>query len=702
MKNYIIVLTCFVCISSCLFAANNTSTIYRIKPMSEEIYSPITPNQQISKPSLPDRQNFLTMDFTGLTALPTGWTVDAQPAHWSVQQTNYAGGTLPELRFDWSTQFTGISRLISPNVNTSGITAINLEFLHYLWHYTTPYMVGVATRSNGGTWHDVWTLSPTENVAPEVKVFGISNSDVGSSSFQICFYFSGNSYNINDWYIDNIKLYMWSHDVKVNSCNTNNFYTGGSSYIPSAVIKNVGLNSENFPIACEIKKFDTIVYSQTINVSLDPNLTIQATFPSFIIASANEMYSVSFTTNLTGDQNTSNNAMTKYFNTYATERQKVMLEIGTGTWCQYCPGAAMGADELVSNGKDVAVIEYHNGDTFTNTASDARNTYYNITGYPTATFDGTTKLVGGNHTLSMYSSYLPIYESLKPIKSPFYIALTGSLSGTALHVNAFINRYGRISSDQLVLHFAVTETEIPFVWQGQTQLNFVERAMVPNASGTTLNIASVASQTISLDTTLSSSWTIANLNLVAFIQNPTTKEIYQGFVMPLSNLILSYEAYAPQNLTAIQNQEVVNLAWAAPSITTGLSAYLIYRDRNLIYTKTDISSSVYTDIAIPGNHAYMVKALYGPTVSDPSNTVDLTVIDPNTVASPENMSITLVGASIFIHWDAVPDAMGYKVYYASSPTTPSQYWLLRAEPTINSYTDTVPWEYRFYKVTATK
>ena len=69
-------------------------------------------------------------------------------------------------------------------------------------------------------------------------------------------------------------------------------------------------------------------------------------------------------------------------------RNKVVQEIGTGTWCTYCPGAAMGADDLVANGCQVAVIEYHNGDAFTNTASDARNAYYSISGYPTAHFDG--------------------------------------------------------------------------------------------------------------------------------------------------------------------------------------------------------------------------------------------------------------------------------------------------------------------------
>ena len=74
----------------------------------------------------------------------------------------------------------------------------------------------------------------------------------------------------------------------------------------------------------------------------------------------------------------------------------VVLEIGTGTWCPYCPGSQMGADDLVTNGCSVAVVEYHNGDSFTNSYSNARNTYYGISGFPTAVFDGVQYVVGGS------------------------------------------------------------------------------------------------------------------------------------------------------------------------------------------------------------------------------------------------------------------------------------------------------------------
>ena len=70
------------------------------------------------------------------------------------------------------------------------------------------------------------------------------------------------------------------------------------------------------------------------------------------------------------------------------ERDKVIVEVGTGTWCTYCPGAAMGVDDLIEEGWPVAAIENHNDDPFANVYSNARNSFYGVSGFPTAYFDG--------------------------------------------------------------------------------------------------------------------------------------------------------------------------------------------------------------------------------------------------------------------------------------------------------------------------
>lgn len=41
------------------------------------------------------------------------------------------------------------------------------------------------------------------------------------------------------------------------------------------------------------------------------------------------------------------------------DRELVLVEMGTGTGCPYCPAAATGLHDLYANGDPVAGVEYH-------------------------------------------------------------------------------------------------------------------------------------------------------------------------------------------------------------------------------------------------------------------------------------------------------------------------------------------------------
>ena len=111
-------------------------------------------------------------------------------------------------------------------------------------------------------------------------------------------------------------------------------------------------------------------------------------------------------------------------------RTAVILEIATGTWCQYCPGAALGADDLHASSASVGIVEHHDSDPYTTPDAIARyDTYYGVTGFPTAFFDGANSVVGGNHTQSMYSSYLPKYTAAMAAPTPYGITATWTQNG---------------------------------------------------------------------------------------------------------------------------------------------------------------------------------------------------------------------------------------------------------------------------------
>ncbi len=516
----------------------------------------------LSSSLLLSAQPLLTVDFsTGYP--PAGWTIDLQAGNWSAVSSINAGGTAPELRFNYSPSFTGTTHFISPSVDLTGQTSVSLQFKHKIDHYGGAYSVGVATRSNSGTWNTVWSkVNPTGDIQGD-EIITINNSDVGSSNFQVCWFFSGNSYNIDFWYLDDIKLFVpLAHDAMVKDLVINPEYTAGSPFTPQAVLKNFGLNSETFNATCTIKLNGNSVYTQnSSSVTLNASEEQTVSFPDFIPTAANDLYEITVTTNLTGDLDPTNDSRTEGFDTYTTARGMVILEIGTGTWCQYCPGAAMGAHDLLTNGQEVGVIKYHNGDSFTNTYSDARNNYYGISGYPTAVFDGVENVIGGSNTQSMYTTYLPIYDVRKAKNSAYSIEIFGQNNGLDYSLTLRVTKHANVpaSYSNLVLHLALTESDIAFNWQGQTMVHNAERLMIPNELGTALDFTSGNTVDINLNFTMNSNWVAENCELVSFIQNLDGKEILQGTKIAVTDLsMLPVEL---TSFTATAKAGKVNLIW---------------------------------------------------------------------------------------------------------------------------------------------
>ncbi|MDP3463208.1 MAG: T9SS type A sorting domain-containing protein [Bacteroidales bacterium] len=217
-------------------------------------------------------------------------------------------------------------------------------------------------------------------------------------------------------------------------------------------------------------------------------------------------------------------------------REMVLLEIGTGTWCVYCPGAAMGADDLIENGHPVAVIENHNGDPFANTYSNARNSYYAISGYPTAFFDGQNPYVGGSNNQSLYSSYLARVNQRLAVPTSFTVEIFGDNNGDLYEITVRVEKLAEYTGN-LVVHLALTESEIMYNWQGQNHLNFVNRLMAPSASGTPLTIAVGEVVDTDLTFTFNNSWVPEHCELVAWVQNNSTKEVVHSNKVALLDLV---------------------------------------------------------------------------------------------------------------------------------------------------------------------
>ncbi len=143
-------------------------------------------------------------DFSG-TWPPAGWTTSGG-TNWIQGTGNNAGGEAPEAEFYWSPSTVALQRLITMPVNTSGFDELQLEFKHALSYFSASFTIGVQTTSDGTTWNTAWDMTVTANINATTETIDINTPDVGSPNFQMCFFFDGDSWDINNWWIDDVML----------------------------------------------------------------------------------------------------------------------------------------------------------------------------------------------------------------------------------------------------------------------------------------------------------------------------------------------------------------------------------------------------------------------------------------------------------------------------------------------------------------
>ncbi|MDR3667723.1 MAG: T9SS type A sorting domain-containing protein [Ignavibacteriaceae bacterium] len=487
-------------------------------------------------------QILLQEDFSSNIMPPTGWNIDKYDTNWRIEQTNMAGGTRPECILWPLPAFNDTSRLISPVINTTGSTMLYLKFKNWIYYfeYSTPYTIGVATRSQGHPWSIVWSeIEHTKGTFVGEKYIFINNPDVGKPDFQFCIFFQGNTNEV-EWSFDDIILGRSPTDeVGITKIlGTQIQYEPGSFYTPRATVKNFGINSESFNVQCNISDVNgKILYQNTQNVSnLFSKEVRDISFTPYTLGE-NCLYKIEITSQLNTDTNLSNNTLFTYLNTWTTVKNLILLEIMTNITCPNCPYAQLGAMDLINNGKKVAVVEYHGDQVFRTAALKNRLDYfYAFPGFPFAVFDGTLSQTGGyNH--SNYDLYLPLYDSEYTVKTPLDVSIYGKATGNnSFNLAINIWKLAPFINSNTYLYVALTESPISFNWEDQTEVDFVERAMLPLDIGTHVDLSGQTKITVPLILTTQPSWVYENLELVAWVQDPTTKEVYNTAKVKLSEL----------------------------------------------------------------------------------------------------------------------------------------------------------------------
>lgn len=161
---------------------------------------------------------------------------------------------------------------------------------------------------------------------------------------------------------------------------------------------------------------------------------------------------------------------------------------------------------------------------------NVRMGYYNILFAPTTIVDGNLRPISTDSS----DVKSKIYTELSKIPQ-FIISVSDSIVGSNYTVNISVDVKDVTNLDfsNIVLHSVVTETNIEFATppgsNGETKFYDVMRKMLPSNQGESLaSINQVGVYNFQRQLTLNSAWIQSNINTVVFIQNTSTKEIYQA------------------------------------------------------------------------------------------------------------------------------------------------------------------------------
>ena len=78
------------------------------------------------------------------------------------------------------------------------------------------------------------------------------------------------------------------------------------------------------------------------------------------------------------------------------------------------------------------------------------------------------------------------------------------------------------------MQVALCESHIPYVWYDLDSVHHVERAMLPDANGEAISVPANDSVVTTRAFTVDPAWVARNCNLIVFVQDNSTKEMYQG------------------------------------------------------------------------------------------------------------------------------------------------------------------------------
>ncbi len=480
-------------------------------------------------------QVLLQQDFSSGTMPPTGWMIMGNMANWSNSATNTASGAVPEMKVSNTPSFNSSMRIISSQVNTTGLTQVIIRFKHMYDHADGggAFTIGVDTRSNNGAWSSVWTKAATADVPAETVTIVVGNANVGAASFQFSLTVSGSSQNFKSWYIDDIEvLNPLPLDGAMSSIDIPPLFVGkqavkgkfsnlGQTPITSADVSYQANNGDIFSTSLS-----------GLNVLTGGNAAFECADSLDLPAGLYDLKVWISNLNAgSGDDNPANDTMVKSIS-IPTQLiyYRPFFEEFTSSTCGPC--ASFNNSTLnpfiAQHEDDITLVKYQmnwpgSGDPYYTAEGGVRRTYYGVNAVPDMYIDG--KKVATN-SAGVNGGFNATYGTMT------YVSINAQheIQGNNVIIDANIGPYANYPN--VKVHIAVVEhiTTQNVATNGETEFHNVMMKMIPDASGTTANLVSGQPLNLKFNQNMSATNVeeMDDLLVAIFIQDNSTKGIYQS------------------------------------------------------------------------------------------------------------------------------------------------------------------------------
>lgn len=546
------------------------------------------------------------------TSMPAGWSVAGLGlGNWSVSPTNNAGGAANEMHLTWSPQFNGLSRLVTPAVDLTGINSLVFSFNHALDNYTGNNIIGIATTSDGGTtWNEAWSqgynTSNSWTVSQE-----ISTPDMGQANVQFCIFFNGNSYNINDWYFDDIMVFTLENlDLAITSPTLPDFIGSGETAFGINVFNFGATTVTSVEATYEVEGMEPI--TETFEVEIPSLGSETLIFPTTTLLSPGT-YNVAYSINLVNGQEDdvldNNTAEKAVFAAIGTAERIPMIEHFSSSTCGPCVSVNTQMLNFCNNNPGrFTYTKYQmnwpgNGDPYYTAEGGTRRDYYGVNAVPQCFLDGEDQ------------GYAAVQQTVfdQHAERTAFVDIRGSfvVGGNTINIKADIIPF--IDADARVfVSVNEKETHNNVGGNGETSFHHVFMKMLPDAQGTTVNLVTCEPQHFEFTQDMSGTHVeeMSDLEVSIWVQNYDSKEMF--------NSRFAYEyteehPYAVENLTLIQDEEAEEntmvASWDAPTMGNP-TGYNVYVNNELV--AENISDLSYTFAGELGAfYTVAVVALYG-------------------------------------------------------------------------------------------